>query len=283
MPDLAQVLAALDLRATGETSFETGHIDTGHGVVFGGQLLAQSVVAASRVVADKELMTLHTVFARGANFAEPLAIGVHVAQNGRSFATASVTITQSRGTCVESLALLQHPDDELIAHSDAMPGDVGEPDDHAPLGHEEFWDARIVGDVDISDPALTGPAALRVWSRFPGAPSDLATAQALLAYASDGWLIATAMRPHAGVGQAMAHVSISTTVLAQTIRFHEGFSADEWLLLDQHSTYAGRGRSHGAANVFKQDGRLVASFTQDNMIRNMPEAQRPADGDRARF
>ena len=78
------------------------------------------------------------------------------------------------------------------------------------------------------------------------------------------------MRPHEGVGQAMAHVSIATTVLTQTLAFHEPFTADEWLLLDQRSTYAGRGRSHGRAEVFDATGRLVASFTQDNMIRAMP-------------
>lgn len=94
-------------------------------------------------------------------------------------------------------------------------------------------------------------------------------AQALLAYASDGFLIATAMRPHAGIGQSMAHVSVATTVLTQTLTFHEPFTAGDWLLLDQHSTYAGRGRSHGVAEVFDAGGRLVAAFSQDNMIRAM--------------
>ena len=78
------------------------------------------------------------------------------------------------------------------------------------------------------------------------------------------------MRPHEGVGQSMAHVSVATTVLTQTLTFHEPFQAADWLLLDQRSTYAGRGRSHGTAEVFAADGRLVASFTQDNMVRGMP-------------
>ena len=98
--------------------------------------------------------------------------------------------------------------------------------------------------------------------------------QALLAYASDGFLIATAMRPHEGIGQSMAHVSVATTVLTQTLTFHEPFRAGDWLLLDQRSTYAGRGRSHGAADVFTADGRLVASFTQDNMVRDIPPGGR---------
>ena len=108
------------------------------------------------------------------------------------------------------------------------------------------------------------------------------TGQALLAFASDGFLIATAMRPHKGVGQALAHVTISTTVMAQTLSFHEPFRADEWLLLAHHSPYAGRGRSYGRADVFTEDGRLVASYAQENVIRNLPEGQRPPPGQRAK-
>jgi acyl-CoA thioesterase II len=284
MPELADVLAALDLSETGDGTFTAGHIDTGHGVVFGGQLLAQSIVAASRAVPDKELLSLHTVFARGGAFDEPLTITVETLQSGRAFASVSVTTSQSRGVCTRSTALLHAPDADRIRHADAMPAVAG-PDESAARPHEPFWDIRIVGDVDISDPAApTGPPELPVWVRFPGAPADdVAVNQALLGYASDGFLIATAMRPHEGIGQAMAHVSVSTTVLTQTLTFHERFSADGWLLLDQRSTYAGRGRSHGGANVFTHAGTLVASFSQDNMIRDMPEAMRPKDGERAKF
>jgi acyl-CoA thioesterase II len=104
----------------------------------------------------------------------------------------------------------------------------------------------------------------------------LTASQALLAFASDGFLIATAMRLHKGVGQSLAHVTISTSVVAQTISFHEPFDAREWLLLAHRSSYAGRGRSHGQADVFTEDGRLVASYTQDNIIRHMPAGRAPA-------
>ena len=289
MADLDDVLKVLDLTVTGPSAegtatFIAEHLDTGHGVVFGGQLLAQSVIAATRAVPDKELLSLHTVFARGGSFDEPLAITVETLQSGRAFASVSVTTTQSRGVCTRSTALLHAPDTDRIRHGDPMPSVAG-PDASAPRPHEPFWDIRIVGDVDIVDPAApVGPPELQVWARFPGAPADLvAVNQALLAYASDGFLIATAMRPHDGIGQALAHVSVSTTVLTQTLTFHERFAAGEWLLLDQRSTYAGRGRSHGKANVFTADGDLVASFSQDSMIRDLPEAMRPKDGEKAKF
>jgi acyl-CoA thioesterase-2 len=93
--------------------------------------------------------------------------------------------------------------------------------------------------------------------------------QSLLAFATDGFLIGTAMRPHEGVGQAQAHVTLSTGVLSHTITFHEPLYAGDWHLLSHHSTHAGHGRCYGRANVFSVDGALVASFVQDAMIRPM--------------
>ena len=269
MTDLAAVLVVLDLEPVGEGRYRGAHLAEGLGVVFGGQLLAQSVIAATRTVPDKELLSLHTVFARGATFDEPLQLDVEVMSSGRSMATLTVTTRQSRGVCTRSVALLHAPDPDRIRHADQAPTVLPPGTAPGPAATPDFWDARIVDDVDIWDPDLSGPARLQVWSRFPGAPTDPDVAQALLAYASDGFLIATAMRPHPGVGQSLAHVSVATTVLTQTLTFHEPFSAVDWLLLDQRSTYAGRGRSHGAGQVFDTAGSLVASFSQDNMIRAM--------------
>lgn len=273
MSTIDDVVEALDLERVGDHRFRASHLDEGHGVVFGGQLLAQSIIAATTVVPDKELLSIHTVFARGGAFDQPLDIDVEVLQSGRSMSSVTVTTRQERGPCTQSTALLHAPDADRIRHGVDAPACISSgPDAWADRdGAAGFMDMRIVDEVDIMDPALTGPPELRVWCRFPGAPDELRYAQAMLAYASDGFLIATAMRPHEGVGQSMAHVSVATTVLTQTLTFHEPFAADRWMLLDQRSTYAGRGRSHGVADVFDADGRLVAGFTQDNMIRGMPD------------
>ncbi len=273
MTDMSDLLAALELEPIGDTRFRATHLDEGHGVVFGGQLLAQSIIAATKVVPDKELLSMHTVFARGGAFDQPLDIDVDVLQSGRSMSSVTVTTRQERGVCTHSVALLHTPDDDRIRHVRDAPTEASAgPDAWGPRpGGAEFWEMRVVEDVDFMTPELTGPPELRVWSRFPDAPGDLPTSQAMLAYASDGFLIATAMRPHAGVAQSMAHVSVDTTVLTQTLTFHERFTASDWLLLDQRSTHAGRGRSHGVAEVFDQQGRMVASFTQDNMIRAMAQ------------
>jgi acyl-CoA thioesterase II len=138
-----------------------------------------------------------------------------------------------------------------------------------PDGAKRGWEARIADGADISDPAAVGPPELNVWSRFSDVPNETWASQALLAYASDGFLIGTAMRPHRGVGQSMAHVFVATSVITQTLTFHKDFHAGEWLLLAHHSPFAGQGRSFGRANVFTAEGDLVASYAQENMIRAM--------------
>jgi acyl-CoA thioesterase II len=288
MSELQDFLDVLDLTPTGESPddgvirFTAASLDEGHGVVFGGQLLAQTVVAGAASMPDKEVKSFHTVFARGAAMGAPLEIDVEVLHQGRALGSASVTIHQGDRICTRSTMLLQAPDPDLIRHQPPMP-EVGSPDSFERRPVASWWDLRVVDEVDMSDPELVGPAELGVWSRYPGAPADLTTSQALLAYASDGFLIATAMRPHAGIGQAMAHVSISTTVLSQTITFHEPFDAGQWLLLMHEAPYAGRGRGYGRADAFAEDGRLVASYVQENMIRAYPEGQAPADGQRSKY
>ncbi len=269
MAQLGGLLAVLDLRPTGNGRFEADSVDSGaDGVVFGGQLLAQALVAATRSAPDKEVLSLHTVFARGARTGQPLEIEVEPMHDGRTFTSVSVTVWQAERVCSRTLVLLHEPSADLIRHADQAPPVARAdelPDTTTTSG---WWERRIVGGVDLADPDEVGPAELRLWTRFSDVPDDLVTSQALLAYATDGFLIGTAMRPHPGVGQSMAHVSIATTVLTHTLSFHEPFHAGDWLLLDQRSTYAGRGRSQGAAEVFTADGRLVASFSQVNMIRH---------------
>jgi len=282
MNDATSVVEMLTLQQTGPDGFLAQNLSGPSPVVFGGQILAQTVVAASQSVPGKELKSFHTIFARGASPERPLEIDVEPLQDGRSFASLSISTRQADRLCTRSVALLHSPDADLIRHS-ADPPSVPTPAQTPtrPGGHP-WWEIRVVDDVDLLDPDQVGPPELQVWSRFSDVPPGLAASQALLAFASDGLLIATAMRPHEGVGQSLAHLTISTSVVAQTVSFHEPFDAGGWLLLVHHSPWAGRGRSYGSADVFSEDGRLVASFTQENMIRDMPAGQAPADGHRAK-
>jgi acyl-CoA thioesterase-2 len=284
MPDVAELLAVLDLEPMGDGLFTARNFNSGPGgVVFGGQLLAQTIVAASTIDPSKEVKSVHTVFARGGAPDQPLDIEVETMHTGRAMASATVTVRQAERLCTRSLVLLSAVEPDLIRHGQQAPA-VGSPDDASPAGGDaEFWEIRVVGGVDLSDPDEVGPAELAVWVRFPGAEAQGVLGQALLAYATDGFLIGTAMRPHAGIGQSMAHVSISTSVLTHTLTFHEAVDAGQWHLLAHESPYAGRGRTYGRANIFTTDGRLVASFVQDNMVRAFPDGQMPSGGGRSNF
>lgn len=272
MAELAEVLAALDLERVDDAPghFRGDNLDTPGPVVFGGQILAQMIVAADRTLPDKSVRSVHTVFSRGATLEAPVEYTVEVTANGRSVGSMTVTASQGDRVCARTLVLASAEEPDFIRHGPPSPS-FGRPEAAAPSsGHDDWWETRIVGNIDIATPSAIGPAELQVWSRVPGAPdpdAGQAINQALLAYATDGWLIATAMRPHDGVGQALAHRTIATTVLAHTLVFHEPVRAGEWALLVQESPYAGRGRSFGRAQVFDSDGELIASFSQENMIR----------------
>ena len=272
MSELSRLLEVLELDPTGSGTFRAQNFAEGAGsVVFGGQLLAQTIVAATSADPTKAVKSVHTVFARGADSSMPLDIEVDAMHAGRALASATVTIRQGERLCTRSLALLSAAEPDLIRHGTPAP-EAGTPDEAAPIaGYGDFWDIRVVGGVDVSDPEQVGPAELLVWVRFPGAGFSGVTGQALLSYATDGFLIGTAMRPHPGIGQSMAHVSIGTSVLSHTLTFHEPVDAAQWHLLSHESPYAGNGRTYGRANIFTQDGHLVGSFVQDNMVRAMPE------------
>jgi acyl-CoA thioesterase-2 len=259
------LLAALELHPDGPNRFRARNADGPGGVVFGGQLLAQAIVAASAGHSGKRLQTLHMVFARGAAPDTDLQIEVDPIHAGRAFASSTVTIRQGERLCTRATALLSADGADVIRHADPVPAVAGPEPERPSAGG---WNVQIVGDVDISDPEVVGPPELAVWSRWECGEVGPVLDAALVAYASDPFLIATAMRPHRGVGQAQAHKTLSTGVIGHTVTFHEPVRADDWALLVHRSPHAGHGRSYGRADIF-QGGDLVGSFVQDAMIRPM--------------
>jgi len=117
-----------------------------------------------------------------------------------------------------------------------------------------------------------GPPMQNVWTRYERDLPVVAN-QAVLSWATDGYLIGTAMLAHADYDESKAHRTISTGVIAHTLNFHERFRGDEWLLMACESIWAGRGRTHGRCNIFKEDATLVATYTQDNLVRAWSDGQ----------
>ena len=208
---MAAFVDALTLEEVGTDRYRANSLSSTHGVVFGGQLLAQSVMAGLAGQDGKSVKTIHTVFARGASPDAPLDIAVDRMHSGRSVASSTVTISQGETLVTRSLVLLSAEEPDVIRHADTPRSRDGLPTRRrGTVRGEGVWEILIVDDVDLSDPELVGPPELDAWVRFVDAPDDPATDQALVAYSTDGFLIGTAMRPHAGVGQAQAHVTLST-------------------------------------------------------------------------
>ena len=271
-----ELLAALTLAEAPSGALRAPYFSDGRGVVFGGQLLGQAIVAGAPRMPGKQVKSVQTVFSRGVKVAEPVDILVEPLHDGRNIGSATVSFVQNGRTCARALVLSDVPEPDLVRYQIPMP-DVERPDPAKARPHPLTAPQTIVvGDIDIHDPALTGPATLQLWVRFPDAPADDdALHRALVAHATDGWLIATAMRPHPNLGQSMAHVEVSTGVLTQSLAFHGDIDARGWLLIDHETIASGGGRTHGRGHIFTEDGQLVASFVQLALLRSFPKGQDP--------
>jgi acyl-CoA thioesterase II len=264
---LEELCAALTLRPDDHGRLVGHSVKVGDmRTVFGGQLLAQMVVAADQAVPGKTVKSLHAMFVRPAGLDAPLWFEVEVMHSGRLYCSASVSVSQGDRLCARALVLLDTADEELATHSVPAPGaqhpDVG--------GRRSAWGAAeicVVGDVDLGDLTASGPPELLVWARFEGAPSGDGLNRGLLAYASEPYFFGAALRPHAGLSQSLAYTSIVPAVITHAVTFHAPVSAADWLLLQISSPHLGRGRIYGQASVFSESGEFVASVSQENQLR----------------
>jgi acyl-CoA thioesterase len=273
--DLSELLEAFDVQPAGSGRFRARNLDgRGRDVVDGSQILAQAIVAACKAQPEKSAKSAYMIFARAANVHVELELEVDALHAGRSFGSAAVTARQADRLCARGLVLLDRDTPDLIRHAARMPEvpgpEASPPYDMGISGRE----LRIVGGAYTADPEAVGPPELHAWLRYREAPAESYLAQALVAHFTGHLSIATAMRPHRGVGEAMAHRSLTTGVLAISVSFHDPVRVDEWMLYAHESTHAGRGLSYSRAQVFTESGRLVASFSQESMLRGLVAAAR---------
>jgi acyl-CoA thioesterase-2 len=234
--------------------------------VFGGQILAQVLTAASDASPDKSVKSLHILFPREGDTSKPMRYRVTKLQDGRTFGTTEVVAEQD-GKVISAAVLSMHTDEDGLQRSDAPPS-VGPPED-APLLVLDMvpFEVRMVDGVDISDKAV-GPAQLDWWMKAAPLGDDRHVHQALLAHATDLTLIGTALRPFEGISQADSTITLHTAVTSHTLWFHQPFRADGWLQISQTSPAVANGRSYGRGDVWAGD-HLVASFAQEAMIRQI--------------
>jgi len=249
--------------------------------VFGGQVAAQAVVAATRSVESQFVLhSLHSYFLRPGDTTVPIVYDVERIRDGRSFATRRVSARQHGRPIYYMTANFQIPEPGL-EHQDQMP-EVPGPEQGMPLvdlarerGPEaaEHWEREWAA-LDIRYVGITGKglpedpehaARARLWIKVDGMLADDATVQqAAFTYASDLTLLGAALVPH---GIHIASPRLQPASLDHTIWFHKPFRADAWWLYDQFSPFAGGARGLALARVFSQSGELVATVAQEGLIR----------------
>lgn len=243
-------------------------------VVEGTQVVAQAIVAVAKRFPDKSVRSVHAVFARAVMVsAGPVELEIDVVAEGRSTATAVVAAKQNGKRCITMTVLADIPTGDVIRHHLPRP-QVASPADanvsEMPMSGREL---RLVDVVDVNSPDEVGPPEIYAWLRYDPIPSRDDLAKALIAYFTGHLGISTTMRAHEGIGTAQSHVTVATAPMTITVSFHEPVAWDGWLLYSHESTQVGAGMSYVRGTVHTEDGELIASFSQDALIRPFRESE----------
>jgi acyl-CoA thioesterase-2 len=268
--------------------------DLGLPRMFGGQLLAQGLIAASRTVADdRPAHSTHAYFLAGARLGRPVEYHVECVRDGGrlssrqvtavqdgltvaiqvcSFARSAGGITHQRRPAVTEIA----DEQPTLAESVRQWGGLG-PSWSGFAGLEIRCRPEEIEPGSAPDP---GAVTQSIWQRVPEPmPDDPVLHQAMLLYASDVTQLAAALVPHGvPIGlDALGDRVYDGVSVDHAVWFHRPARADTWLLFEQSAPSAGLGRAFTRADVFTQDGTLVASVAQEGLVRDMRAGGQAAD------
>jgi acyl-CoA thioesterase II len=279
---MEELLRLIDLEPIEHNIYRGRNRDIGTGRVFGGQVLAQALVAARRTVEEaREVHSLHAYFILAGDLDVPIVYFVDRLRDGGSFTTRRVTAIQ-HGRAIFNLSASFHAPQEGIEHQ-ADPPDVPPPESLEPeldriraaaeripeevrgvLTQDRPIDFRVVDPLDLFEPEPRPPSR-RTWFRATSAmPDEPLLHQAVLAYASDYGLLATVLQPH---GMTVRDPALQVASLDHALWFHRPFRVDEWLLYVKDSPAAARARGFARGSVFTREGALVASVAQEGLTR----------------
>jgi acyl-CoA thioesterase-2 len=254
-----------------------------HGRVFGGQVLAQSVVAAGRTMADvdggrRAIHSLHAYFVRPGDDSHPIRFAVERMRDGNSFSTRRVHAIQYGKTILSMIASFQAeaggldhqdqmpaaPDPEMLQSVEQTLGSVDHPAAQF-FAYQRPIDLRHVEGHLYLKPGAQRAAQQSVWLKAIGTlPDDPLLHAAVLAYASDYSLLESVLRRH---GLAWSDRRLRPASLDHAMWFHRPGRADEWTLYTQQSPSASSGRGLATGRMFSPDGTLIASVAQEGMLR----------------
>jgi acyl-CoA thioesterase II len=266
------------------TSLQTG------GRLFGGHVIAQSLLAAYETVEARLCHSLHCYFIHPGDVRAPILYEVDRARDGTSFTTRRVIAVQ-HGRQIFNLAASFQVEEDGLEHQAEMPAAAdpaglpaffGEARMPAPAGGSEpmrpmisrptVIDIRVAGRGASPDGArqpLTG-AWMRATTEIG---TDPRAQQAVLAYSSDMTLLGAAMRPHSVDWQASG---LQAASLDHAIWFHRRTDFNHWHLYSQDAPSASGGRGLVRGSMFSSGGVLVASVAQETLMRVRPRPAKPA-------
>lgn len=287
---VSDLLSILDLERLEVNLFRGRSPQVGMKRVFGGQVLGQALVAATRTVEGVLPHSLHAYFLLAGDPSVPIIYDVDRIRDGKSFTTRRVVAIQ-HGQAIFSLMVSFHADETGLDHQMKMP-DVPHPD-------------ALPDDAEIKQKILPQlPEAVRnyylrnrpielrpvdfgryagkrqegdrfnIWMRTTAPlPHDPAIHRCALAYASDLTILDTALLPHQ---RSVFDRNIMGASLDHALWFHRPFHADQWLLYTQDSPNMHGARGFGRGLIFAEDGTLIASVAQEGMLRERRAEAKPA-------
>ncbi len=280
---LAHLLRVLNLEyhgdSTGEDVYSGESMHQPSGRVYGGQVLAQAILAMGRTVDPQRLPhSLHAYFLRAGDINLPIDFAVERLRDGGSFSARRAHAYQKGQAILSGIISFQEdqPGREL---AQPMP-DVAGPDDLAStsdtLGHIDhpvaaFWTRQSAFEIRHVDPSIyLGPAQQvqahqAVWMKARGVvDADQLTHRALLTYACDQIMLEPVLR---GLGASWMSPGLSVASLDHAMWWHRDVKVDDWFLYVQGSPTAQGGRGLGVSRIYQNDGTLVATTAQEGMIR----------------
>lgn len=259
--------------------------------LYGGQVMSQAMSAAQQTVTGNFVLhSMHCYFMRPGDPKRAVIYDVELIRDGKSFLTRRVTARQ-HGHAIFSCQLSYQKPESGFDHQTPMPQVVG-PDNlrsEAEYLAGEFrrggvitpeqsvpreWPIEFhpIDPVDFRNPQPQKPLS-QVWMRAPAPlPDDLALHQQLLGFASDHNILITALRPH---GVTFMTPGLQFATIDHAIWFHRPFRIDDWLLYETESPSTSNSRGFSIGRVYQRDGTLVASVTQEGLLRQHPISPTP--------
>ncbi len=266
MTPFEELIQLLDLETIEHNLFRGHHPPTRKRRLFGGQIIAQSLIASTRTVEDEYVPhSLHSYFLKPGDWRVPAVFEVERIRDGRSFCTRRVVVIQG-GAAIFNMDVSFHKHEEGLAHQLQAPPGYSPPDEESMVdGLKQRPFLSFTENYKAKLERVPQTPEQHVWFKANGnAPDSLVLNMALLAYQSDEALLGTARLPHRG---SYENENMQVASLDHSIWFHHPLSVGDWLLYSTDSPSSSNARGYTRGEIYTSEGVLVASCMQEGLMR----------------